>query len=224
MPGTSPLLSGLDFSASSAPKRETVSASHCHPGLDPGSRATGTAFARLPWTPDQVRGDNGGTRAAGDGDRDPCPDPAERPETRLYQRLAPGPPHLNRTAMEQVRARRKKRRGPPTALPVTEGFPDEHRCDMPTRGSNMPTPRRRARGRHLATGICRRQCRQAGRVGRGRHSRSASAGCECRVGSDLSTRCLCRRREPAPGPAGSPSPGPSRKPRTAIRGKREGRR
>ena len=31
------------------------------------------------------------------------------------------------------------------ALLVTEGFRDEHRRDMPTRGSNMPTPRRRAR-------------------------------------------------------------------------------
>ena len=36
----------------------------CHPGLDPGSRATGTAVARLPWTPDQVRGDNRGARTA----------------------------------------------------------------------------------------------------------------------------------------------------------------
>ena len=32
----------------------------CHPGLDPGSRATGIALARLTWTPDQVRGDNKG--------------------------------------------------------------------------------------------------------------------------------------------------------------------
>ena len=34
----------------------------------------------------------------------PCPDPAEGPETRLYQRLAPGPAHLNRTAVDSFRA------------------------------------------------------------------------------------------------------------------------
>ena len=73
MPGTSPLLSGLTsvdpvqgvgtggFPAL-PPDRERIAAHPpppsfspcCHPGLDPGSRATGTAFARLPWTPDQV--------------------------------------------------------------------------------------------------------------------------------------------------------------------------
>ena len=35
-----------------------VLVSHCHPGLVPGSRLSGTSVARLPWTPEQVRGDN----------------------------------------------------------------------------------------------------------------------------------------------------------------------
>ena len=80
------------------------------------------------------------------------------------------------------------RSGPPAALPAMEGFRDEHRRDM----SNMPTLRCRAR----TFGICRRQCRQVGRVGRDRHSRSAFEGRECRPGRDLSTRCLCRRQAP----------------------------
>ena len=93
-----------------------------------------------------------------------------------------------------------------TALPVTEGVRDEHRRDMPTRGSDMPTPWRRA----PTVGICRPKCRQAGRVGKCRHSRSAFAGRECRPGSDLSTRCLPQRRERAPGPAGRQAPCPVR--------------
>ena len=40
-----------------------------------------------------------------------------------------------------------------------------------------PTARDRARVRHFPAGLCRRKCRQAGRVGK------------CRPGSDLSTRC-----------------------------------
>ena len=59
----------------------------CHPGLDPGSRATGTALARLTWTPDQVRGDK--TRGA---------------EIGLAHRRGAGPGSLNRTAAERVRA------------------------------------------------------------------------------------------------------------------------
>jgi len=35
--------------------------------------------------------------------RNPCPNPASGPVTRLYQRLAPGPAHLNRTAMDLFR-------------------------------------------------------------------------------------------------------------------------
>ena len=60
--------------------------------------------------------------------------------------------------------------------------------------------------RASAFGICRRKCRQARRVGRDRHSRSAFEGRECRVGSDLSTRCLCRRRGRASGLAGRHAP------------------
>ena len=62
--------------------------------------------------------------------------------------------------------------------------------------------------RARTVGICRRQCRQAGRVGKGRHSRSASAGRECRPGRDLPTRCLCRRQKPTSGPAGRHAPCP----------------
>ena len=74
--------------------------------------------------------------------------------------------------------------------------------DMPTRGPNMPTP-----GAARAVGICRPKCRPAGRVGKCRHSRPAFAERECRPGSDLPTRCLCRRREPAPSP-GDAKPAP----------------
>ena len=55
-------------------------------------------------------GDDGGTGAATErrraprARRNPSLDPADGPVTRFYQRLAPGPAHLNRTAMEQVRA------------------------------------------------------------------------------------------------------------------------
>ena len=74
---------------------------------------------------------------------------------------------------------------------------DGHRRDAADPRIDYAAPgAARARGRHLATGICRRQCRQAGRVGKCRHSRPAFAGRECRPGSDLSTRCLCRRQAP----------------------------
>ncbi len=36
--------------------------------------------------------------------RNPCPDPANAPVIRLYQRLAPGPAHPNRTAVDSFRA------------------------------------------------------------------------------------------------------------------------
>ena len=54
--------------------------------------------------------------------------------------------------------------------------------------ADPPVPRRRA------FGICRRKCRPAGRVGKGRHSRPAFEERECRPGSDLSTR----RHAPCP--------------------------
>ena len=63
---------------------------------------------------------------------------------------------------------------------------DGHRRDAADPRIDYAAPgAARARGRHLATGICRRQCRQAGRVGKCRHSRPAFAGRECRPGSDL---------------------------------------
>ena len=64
-----------------------------------------------------------------------------------------------------------------------------------TRSGPPAAPRCRARVRHFRTGIRRRKCRQAGRVGRDRHSRPASGGRECRVGGDLSTRCPVNRRK-----------------------------
>ena len=78
----------------------------CHPGLEPGSRpptgirgrlvpdtdpgTASAAVARLLWTPAQGRGDSGGQRGQMRAGREPCPDPAEGPTIRLYQRLAPG--------------------------------------------------------------------------------------------------------------------------------------
>ena len=46
----------------------------CHPGLDPGSRPTGTVLARLPWTPDQVRGDSGGAETVSLMGTEPAPE------------------------------------------------------------------------------------------------------------------------------------------------------
>ena len=82
----------------------------CHPGFVPGSRASGTALARCPpdrrpgqaWTPDQVRGDNRGTRTAGAGGPqfvsrpDRCADipPVPMPFAR--------PANPDRTAVEQA--------------------------------------------------------------------------------------------------------------------------
>ena len=64
----------FNFGAGCAPMSETVSAPRCHPGLVPGSRmprkpglAPRHRLARPNWTPEQVRGDSGGTRTAGAG-------------------------------------------------------------------------------------------------------------------------------------------------------------
>ena len=119
MPGLVPLLSGLEFRRGFGPWRDTVSVPRCHPGLVPGSRLapdlvpgfapdaarggpSGAApYAAPLWTPEQVRGDIGGTRTR--AGRAAIRVPGDGPVTRFYQRPAPGPAHLNRTAVEQVR-------------------------------------------------------------------------------------------------------------------------
>ena len=180
-------------------------------------------------TPDLIRGDNGGRRRSRSWAQSPC-----RNSKPGSSGLVPGIHVLRHRGASRERVRRRRGVVPGTSPGTTEetsraadGAPGDggvpgraslRHADPRIEYADSPAPRERT------VGICRRKCRQAGRVGKCRHSRPASAGCECRVDSDLSTRCLCRRREPAPGPAGSPSPGPSRKPRTAIRGKREGRR
>ena len=98
---------------------------------------------------------------------------------------------------------RKKRRGS-RARPYGE---HDHACDRHryrllrrpggVRGRAPPRHADPLAPRERAFGICRRKCRQAGGVGKCRHSRSAFEGRECRPGSDLPTRCLCRRRERA---------------------------
>ncbi len=65
MPGLVPLLSGLTSERALWRQARPSPPPCCHPGLDPGSSLSGTALARFPWTPDQVRGDNRGTRSDG---------------------------------------------------------------------------------------------------------------------------------------------------------------
>ena len=67
MPGTSPLLSGLAFQRGFRAQERPSPPPGCHPGLDPGSREAGRGRCLWAWTPDQVRGDNGGKRTAGVG-------------------------------------------------------------------------------------------------------------------------------------------------------------
>ena len=102
----------FNFGTGSTPTRETISALLLSPrtcsGVQacPGPRSgeTGRERSLTAWTPEQVRGDSGGQKRKARACRNPCPDPAHGPVTRFHQRLAPGPAHLNPTAMEQVRA------------------------------------------------------------------------------------------------------------------------
>ena len=59
-------------------------APRCHPGLEPGPRLSGTALARLSWTPEQVRVTGEGVETVSHIGTEPVP-------------------KLNRTAMERVR-------------------------------------------------------------------------------------------------------------------------
>ena len=83
---------------------ETVSAPVVTPDLirGPGKPGEGGACGSGPRIKSGVTTGGQGRRVR--PDRDPCPDPEEGPETRLYQRLAPGPAHLNRTAVDLFRA------------------------------------------------------------------------------------------------------------------------
>ena len=75
MPGLVPLLSGLTSGRALCRQARPSPPLRCHPGLDPGSREAGRGRCLWPpdrcpgqaWTPDQVRGDNRGTRTARDG-------------------------------------------------------------------------------------------------------------------------------------------------------------
>ena len=106
MPGTSPgMTTEGERGAGGCPPRPTLSPP---PAVTPAlSRGPGPQAPPSPGFPGPrlkagvTAGGQGGRMRAG---RDPCPDPAGGPETRLYRRLAPGPTHLNRTAMERVRA------------------------------------------------------------------------------------------------------------------------
>ena len=124
------------------------------------------------------------------------------------------------------RSRQVGRRRVRRPFPLS-GTPPGHGEDMIVHAAAIVTKpvvtQRRAYGRHFRTGLCRRKCRPAGRTGGSRHFRSASAGRECRPGRDLSTQCLRRRRERAPGPAHPPvrtapqNRGVERRPRNLLR-------
>ena len=121
MPGSSPLLSGLDFRRGSAPMTENISAPVVTPAgaqrragaqACPGRSA---AESRGPGKPGESGAcgpgpriksgvTSGGTRTAVRASRDPSPDPADAPIYRPYQGLAPHPAILNRTAVDRVRA------------------------------------------------------------------------------------------------------------------------
>ena len=195
----------FNFGTGSVPtRRDRLHPPSCHPGLDPGSRAIGTALARLPWTPDQVRGDSKGrgglvhgrggwleiltgqqwNKSGHDGRTEetsraarPSSGPDKPREKRRGFRARPCGGHDHACDRHRYRPGRHPERAADRAPGV---------CRLPGAACE--------RVRHLPTDICRRQCRQAGRVGKGRHSRPAFEGPECRVGSDLPTRCLCRRR------------------------------
>ena len=88
--------------------------------------------------------------------------------------------------MDRRAGRHRRHRPRHRAVLTPRGAGGLARRSSPTR----PSPRAAC-----TVSICRRKCRPAGRVGKCRHSRAASAGRECRPGRDLSTRCLRRRRE-----------------------------
>ena len=75
MPGLVPLLSGLTWERALCRQARPSPPLRCHPGPDPGSRLVpdpdpgkaGRGRCLWLWTPDQVRGDNRGTRTARDG-------------------------------------------------------------------------------------------------------------------------------------------------------------
>ena len=102
MPGTSPLLSGLTSGRALCRQARPSPPPVVTPDLirGPGKPGDGGACGSGPRIKSGVT--TGGQGRRGTAGRDPCPDPAEGPETRLYQRLVPAPPHLNRTAVEQV--------------------------------------------------------------------------------------------------------------------------
>ena len=198
MAGLVPLLSGLTSGRALCRQTGPSPPPSCHPGLDPGSREAARRRCLTGWTPDRVRGDSGGygARGASVPQSEPRPDPSRRAIRISAEGNAAGlaPAHMEDTIVHAtaiVTDPAVTRSGSPTALLVTEGFRDAHRRDMPTHGSNVPTPRSpRADGRHLPTAMSTGGPSQQRSTFPARHPRDD----ECRVGSDLPTRCLCRRR------------------------------
>ena len=90
------------------------------------------------------------------------------------------PAHVEETIMHPtaiVTDAAVTRGGPPTALPATEGFRDQRRCDtVDPRIEYADPPVSRAHGPHFRVRICRRKCRQDDRPGKSRHFRTASGG------------------------------------------------
>ena len=135
MPGLVPLLSGLTSERALCRQAGPSPPLRCHPGLDPGSRKAGRVRCLRPpdrcpgqdWTPDQVRGDSGGTGRLVRPCRDPCPDDGGRAAETSPVRLAPCPANLNRTAYgtspgmttwEQTGRCARQRKGAPASPPA----------------------------------------------------------------------------------------------------------
>ena len=165
-----------------------------HPGLVPGSRETGRERCLWSWTPEQVRGDNKGYGRAVRASRYPSLDRTGAPEIRLYPRLAPGPPKLNRTAMDLFRASTSLRR-----LARARLAPRCRKTWMPGTSPGMTTGRERRAGECP----CLARHQGAGQDGtRGGRRRRHPSGDKC---------CHARRDrldEPAScSPTPSPKPG-----------------